>query len=365
MKKIILLISAFFIFCSFWVFASQTDEQYELSGAHELERYTSEAKKFDPDFSFDNTVKDFTDGTAEFNFSNTVRKICVLLFSELYDNISGIVGIVSAVFCLGIIGCIGEGKTVDVTFYICCITIFSICCRTVTEALKIGIEAMEAMKIFMAAAVPVLGGLMAGSGGVSSCMTVSAAIVAITGITEMFINTLMPICTCMLMLCGVNSLSSEFCLTELEKGLQKFIIWCIGIIMVIFTGLLSIFTIAAGCADNVLGKTAKFMAGSFIPIVGGVVSDTLDTVIACSKLVKGAVGAGGVIAVLYIALVPAVKLSAVLILYNLTSALLSPVADKRILRLTDGFSSVLKIMLAALVSVSIMFIVCTGLIAAM
>ena len=365
MKKVILCISAFLIFFMFDAYASQADEQYEMSGADALEQYTFEAKKFDSEFSFRDTVKKFSQGGADFNPNEIIGNIFKLLFSEIYDNIAGITGIAAAVFCLGIISCAGNEKFLDVTFYVCCVTVFSIGYKAVSEVLNVGIEAMEAMKVFMAAAVPVLGGLMAGAGGVSRCILVSSSIVAITGIIEVFINVLMPICTCMLMLCGVNSLSAEFSLSELERSLQKFVIWCIGIIMVIFTGLLSIFVLAAGCADNVLGKTAKFMAGSFIPIVGGVVSDTLDTVIACSRLIKGAVGAGGVIAILYISLVPLIKISAVLILYSLTSALLAPVADKRILRLTDGFSAVLRIMLAAVVSSAIMFIVCAGMIAAM
>lgn len=365
MKKTVLCIAVFLIFFTLGAFASQADEQYEISGAGELERYTFEAKKFDSEFSFEDTVKKFSRGDAEFNPTGIIKKIIKLLFSEIYDNTAGITGIAAAVFCLGLISCAGNEKFLDVTFYVCCATVFSIGYKAVSEVMNVGIEAMEAMKIFMAAAVPVLGGLMAGSGGVSRCVLVSSSLVAVTGIIEIFISVLMPICTCMLMLCGVNSLSAEFSLSELERSLQKFVVWCIGIIMVIFTGLLSIFAVAAGCADNVLGKTAKFMAGSFIPIVGGVVSDTLDTVIACSRLVKGAVGAGGVIAILYISLVPLIKISAVLILYSLTSALLAPVADKRILRLTNGFSAVLRIMLAAVVSSAIMFTVCAGMIAAM
>ncbi len=365
MKKTILFITAFCVLFSFCVLASQTEEQYELSGAAELEQYTSNAKRFDENFSFEDTVKNFFGGTAKFDPQSLIKRIFRTLFAELYDNISGITGIAAAVFCLGIISCAENKKFVDITFYICCIVVFSMGYKSVSEILKISMETLEAMKIFMAAAIPVLGGLMAGAGGVSRCVLTSTSIVAATGIIEIFINVLMPVCTCVLLLCGVNSLSCDFSLNELEKGLQKFVIWCIGIIMVIFTGLLSLFAVAAGGADNVLGKTAKFMAGSFIPIVGGVVSDTLDTVIACSKLVKGAVGIGGVIALFYITLVPVIKISAVLILYNLTSALLSPVADQRILRLTGGFSSVLKIMLAAVVSAALMFIVCAGVIAVM
>lgn len=365
MKKILLLAVAFIVMFAFCTFASQTDEQYDISGAAELERYTSDAKMFDNDFSFGNTVKSFYGGTAEFNPVGIIKKIFVLLFSELRDNITGVTVIAAAVFCTGFISCIENKKFVDITFYVCCAAAFSTGYKAVSEMLDLGVRAMDAMKIFMAAAVPVLGGLTAGSGGVSRCVLASTSVIAATGIIEIFINVLIPICTCMIMLCGVNSLSEDFGFTELEKGLRKFVIWCIGIIMVIFTGLLGIFAVAAGGADNVLGKTAKFMAGSFIPIVGGVVSDTLDTVIACSRLVKSAVGAGGVIALLYITLVPTIKIAAVLILYNLTTSLLSPIADRRILRLTDGFAAVLKIVLAAVVSSSLMFIVCAGVIAAM
>lgn len=365
MRKTVLMTMIILILFSFLAFATQTDEQYELSGAGELENYIEEARGFDADFSFENTVKDFLEGRAKFNPMEIMKKILLILFGELHDNISGIAGITAAVFCLGIISTAGNEKFTDITFYVCCITVFSVGYKAVSEVLEIGFEAMEAMKIFMAAAIPVLGGLMAGAGGVSRCVLASSSVVAMTGITDICISFLKPVCSCLLILCGVNSLSAEFGLEGLEKGIQKFVIWCIGAVMVIFTGFLSIFAVAAGCADNVLGKTAKFMAGSFIPIVGGVVSDTLDTVIACSRLVKGAVGTGGMIAVFYMSIVPVMKIAAVLILYSLTSVLLAPIADKRILKLTDGFSAVLKIMLAAVISSSLMFIVCAGMLAAL
>lgn len=69
-----------------------------------------------------------------------------------------------------------------------------------------------------------------------------------------------------------------------------------------FVGLLSIKGLLAGAADSAVAKGAKFLIGSFVPVVGGAVSDALGSIVSSLSLVRGATGAFGILAVLLIAL---------------------------------------------------------------
>lgn len=55
--------------------------------------------------------------------------------------------------------------------------------------------------------------------------------------------------------------------------------------------------------DNFTVKTAKFVIGNFIPVVGGFVSDSVDILLSSSQLIKGVFGGIGLIVLVGICLV--------------------------------------------------------------
>lgn len=53
-------------------------------------------------------------------------------------------------------------------------------------------------------------------------------------------------------------------------------------------------SMVAGGGDGMAYKTAKFLIGSFVPVVGGSLSEALTTAQGCLRMLKGWVGAYGV-----------------------------------------------------------------------
>lgn len=77
----------------------------------------------------------------------------------------------------------------------------------------------------------------------------------------------------------------------------------------------------------------------------------------CGVILKNAVGIVGVIIIIGICLLPIIKLTTFSIMYSLASATIEPLADEKIVKLLEEMSSVFKLLLAIICSVSALLII--------
>lgn len=90
---------------------------------------------------------------------------------------------------------------------------------------------------------------------------------------------------------------------------------------------------------------------------GKVLGDSVDAILGCGILLKNAVGIVGVIIIIGICIMPIIKLATFSIMYSLTSSLIEPIADGKIVKLLDEISGIFKLLLAVLCSVSVLLII--------
>lgn len=113
---------------------------------------------------------------------------------------------------------------------------------------------------------------------------------------------------------------------------------------------------------GITAKTTKAAVSNFIPVVGKILGDAVDTVIGCSNILKNAVGIVGVIVVIAICVGPIIKLAILMGMYYLASAICQPIADEKIVKLLEEIGNTFKMLLAIMCSVSVMLIVGTTLV---
>ena len=82
-----------------------------------------------------------------------------------------------------------------------------------------------------------------------------------------------------------------------------------------------------------------------VPVVGGILSDAAETVLAGAGILKSAVGVFGMLAVLSMCLVPFLQLGVHYLAYKLTAALAATVADGRVAGLIDGIGGAFGLIL--------------------
>lgn len=104
----------------------------------------------------------------------------------------------------------------------------------------------------------------------------------------------------------------------------------LGLLTTAFTVYLSITGAVTGPADALAAKAAKTAISAALPVVGGIISDAAETVVAGAGLLRGAVGAFGLVAVAAVCLAPFLALAARYVLFKGAAVAASAFASKRL-----------------------------------
>ena len=94
----------------------------------------------------------------------------------------------------------------------------------------------------------------------------------------------------------VSAVSPDVKLDGLCGAFTKAIKWILGFCMTVFSGLLAVHGIVTSAMDSTVGRAARFVVSSFVPIVGGALGEALNTVTGCVKTLKSGVTAFAVLA---------------------------------------------------------------------
>lgn len=134
-------------------------------------------------------------------------------------------------------------------------------------------------------------------------------------------------------------------------------VWILGVVLTLFVGLVSLEGTLSSSVDGITAKTTKAAVSSFIPVVGKILGDAVDTVIGCSVILKNALGIVGVIIIIAICVKPIIKLVILMAMYYLGASLCQPIADGKIIKLLEQMGDTFKLLLGILCSVSVMLII--------
>jgi stage III sporulation protein AE len=226
-------------------------------------------------------------------------------------------------------------------------------------------EAIGTMISFVLALVPLLLALMAASGGLVSAAFFHPVILFLMNSSGLFMQyIILPLLFLATLLSIVSTMSEQYKVSQLATLLRSWSIGLMGLFLTVFLGVISVQGASAAVTDGVTIKTAKFVTGNFIPVVGRMFTDATDTVISASALLKNSVGIAGVAILLIIVAFPAIKILMIAFIYKLAAAILQPLGGGPIITCLDIISKSVIYVFAALGIVSLMFFLCITVIVA-
>jgi stage III sporulation protein AE len=225
-------------------------------------------------------------------------------------------------------------------------------------ALRVGKEAIEQMVSFIQALLPVLFTLLASIGGFTSVAVFKPLIfIGITVASTWIKNILMPILFLTAVLGLVNNISDRFHVSFLASFLKQICVFLLGLFLCIFLGTLATQGAASATMDGISIRTAKFASKNFIPIVGGIFSDTVDTIVSCSLILKNAVGLIGLLTVFLLTVFPVAKILSIVFVYKIAAAIIQPVGEELIVKCLNDMSNSMMLILLSIAAVSAMFFI--------
>lgn len=219
-------------------------------------------------------------------------------------------------------------------------------------------DAIQNLVGFSYSLIPLLLSLMIITGNMVTAGVVQPILLLIITFIGTFIsNFLLPMILIGTSLGIISKISDRIQIDRLAKTFKSSVIWILGILLTIFTGVLSLETSLTGHIDGVTTKTTKAVITSAIPVVGKILSDTAETVLGSGIILKNAVGIIGVIVIVGICAMPIIKLGVLTVIYHVLSAICQPIADKKIVDIIEQMKDTFKILLAMVCSISIMLII--------
>lgn len=315
-----------------------------------------------PRLSFRDILSRLNSGELNLSPKDAIRYIFRLLLGEVYDAAALMaIILVLSVLCsyLGSLKSgFGESAISDCAFYACYIIISGTAAAAFYGAAEGASETIADIAFFMRIIVPVMITALMTSGAIISASTLEPVLLSIVEATVWIIDAVfVPAVMLSAALNIVNGLSDRFKTDRMVSLLNNTVKWGLSVVLMIFVSLAGLNSIAASGADGLTVKLSKFAASNLIPMVGGILSESVETVMSCSVVIKNSVGILGMICIVGIVIAPLIKIAAILVVFRLAAAVAEPVSEPKIIlclsRLADSVSSLLS-MLAA---VTLMFII--------
>lgn len=366
-KYVAVLLTVFALFSS--VYAAETFEhtkiidEYTKIYGEEISRGMSADMEGDirtvmPEFSVDQLLKEVTRGNSIFSAGEILSRLLELLLGEIRRTIKLLVFIPAIAMLNTYISGMDSGfnskGAISAAFFVTYAVMAEIAATAFIETVRCGQEAIQNIALFMRGLVPVALASLATSGAVISATTFEIALMSVIEITELAVEKLfLPLVMMSAALNIANNISKNLNAGKLVQLINRTVKWGIGIMMTVFVGITGLQGIASGSADGLTVKVTKFAASNLIPMVGGILAETVETVMNCSVVIKNAIGVIGIVTVIILAVLPVVKVAACLIIFRICAAVIQPISDERcgncVSELGDSVSAVLGMITAVVV----------------
>ena len=210
----------------------------------------------------------------------------------------------------------------------------------------LGRETLMRMDMFAQSLLPVMAMLTDATGGVTAAAARQGATVLFSQLLMTAMDRLLVplVYAYVAVSCAAAAVDSPGLqkLAALVKSAAAFLLTAL---LLAFVGYLTASGAIAGSVDASAVKAAKLAISRAIPVVGGVLADASETVLAGAGALRGTVGVIGLLVVLAICLTPFLRLAAQYLLYKLTAALCAAVAQSRLSRLIDAIGGAVGLVL--------------------
>lgn len=353
-------------------FATELSTQNIISSQKEslnISKFINEAEKYSSE-AFENV--DFSkllSSAISGNIDNKElgKSILNLLGKETVSSLKIIVSIIVIIIIHSILQSVSEGlenKGISkIAYYVQYILIVTLIMTNFSDVISMVKDSISNLIGFSNSLIPLLMTLILTTGNITSVNVLQPVLLFIITFIGNFINGIViPITLVATALSIVSKISDRIQLDKLSKFFKSSVVWILGVVLTLFVGLVSLEGSLSSSVDGITAKTTKAAVSSFVPVVGKILGDAVDTVIGCTTILKNAVGIVGVVVIIGICIMPIIKLVLLMATYYIGSAICQPIADKKIIDLLSQMGDTFKILLAILCSVSVMIIIGTTLV---
>lgn len=253
---------------------------------------------------------------------------------------------------------LGGGTELDLVSLVGALAVTAISVADANSLIGMGREALDRMELFSKVLLPTVTAAAAAAGFPSGAVARQLATMLFSDVLMTLITRLlMPLVYTYIAACVAYTAVGNGGLQRIAGSLKGAVTSVLTGVLLLFVGYLTVSGAVAGSADAVTIKAAKFAMSGMVPVVGGILSDAAETVLAGAGILKNAVGVFGMLAVLAMCVGPFLQLGIHYLTYKLTSALSATVSGGRVAGLIDAIGGAFGLVLGMTGSCALLLLI--------
>ncbi len=259
-----------------------------------------------------------------------------------------------------------NSEVVKITKLVIYIAIASILVKNYLDIIVVFRQVINKLTVIMQTVSTFLIGVVVATGKITSSTVIKSVILCVSNVIYSIIEyVVIPFFNISLVINIVSRVSENIKLSKLSSIFRKSSLYIFMAIVGIFLSVLKLETTITSSMDGLTYKTAQDVISNTVPVVGGFLSDSLDTVISSTKFIGKAGGVFAIICTGIIVLNPVIKILSIVIMYSLLVAISEPInEDKNIKEFLEEFTKIYKDMLGIIIGVMAVFVISTAIIMA-
>lgn len=226
------------------------------------------------------------------------------------------------------------------------------------EFLLLGESTISALNTFAKALLPTLAAAAAASGSVVTASMQQVTAMFLVGLlTELIRNVLLPVTYLYIGVLAAGHCLQEPRLGAIAGGMKRAVTWTLTTSVFLVTLYLSTARVLTGSTDAAAVKLTKSALSGVVPVVGGIIADAAETVLAGTAMVKNTVGIFGVLGVLGLCALPCLQLGIQYLLYKAAAFCSAAMGVEWLSKLIDGLGGAFGLILGMAGSCAVLVLV--------
>ena len=222
----------------------------------------------------------------------------------------------------------------------------------------LGRETIVELSQLSKAVLPAMAAAEAASGGVTAAAVRQVGAVFFSDVLLTVIERLLlPMAYLYIGAAAAGAVLEGEVMERIGELLKKAVSWTLGGLLTLFTAYLTVSGTLAGSADAQAVKMAKSALSAAVPVVGSILSDAAESVLAGAGLMRGMVGTLGTLAVAGLCLLPLLRLGCQYALYQAASLVAAAVGPKKLVKLLSMLGDAFGLVLAMTAASALLLLV--------
>ncbi len=266
------------------------------------------------------------------------------------------IGIMAAVFH-NIALAFENRQIADTGFFVTYLAFLSITALSFMEGCQIAEELLYRLELFMRALIPAFFLAVSVSAGSVSAIGFYKLMLVLLSLADSFLlRLLLPIIKLSVVIMLVNYITKEEMLSRLSKLFQTIVSWSLKGMLTLVIGMNTMQGLVLPTVDkmklSVLQKTV-----SVLPGIGNSAEAVAQLMAQSGEIIKNGIGTAAFFLIVAIVAVPVGKLGILILMYQLSCAMLQPVSDKRMVEALAAVCEGSRYLLQLVATTGILYLV--------